>query len=147
MTDYRPVTFFSLYQELSSEIISCQSPATPRRLHHALVPATHSLTPHLHPHSSPSLSILGLDPGKRALSEVPISSSLWRATPRTSHPRAYTIKSRAAREAFIKAMNDPVNRTSSLYSNPTISFKGPSSHIQASGTNSFKSESFVLPLR
>ncbi|KAF5670604.1 phosphoenolpyruvate carboxykinase [Fusarium heterosporum] len=138
VTGYRPVvTFVSvslLYQELSSEIISCLSPATPRRLHHALVSTTHTLTPRLHlhalPHLSPSLSILGLDPGRRALPS--------KTTPRTAHPRAYTTKSRAAREAFIKAINDPVNRTSSLNSNSTSSLKGPSSYIQASGTDSFK---------
>ncbi|KAF4946820.1 hypothetical protein FGADI_10849 [Fusarium gaditjirri] len=98
----------------------------PRWPHYALVSTSHSLTPH----PSPSLSILGSDPGKRTL------SILWRSTPRTSHPRAYTTKSRAAREAFIKAMNDPVKRCAFLYSNQLL--KGPSTHTKASGTGLFK---------
>jgi phosphoenolpyruvate carboxykinase (ATP) len=53
-----------------------------------------------------------------------------------AHPRASTFKSQAAREAFIKAINDPVFKTASLYSIPT--FKGPGSQIQASGTDFFK---------
>jgi hypothetical protein len=127
-----PVTLYQ-EQEVSSGIISCPSPATPRRLHYALVSASHSLTPH----PSPSLSILGSDPGKRTL------SVLWRSTPRTSHPRAYNTKSRAAREAFIKAMNDPVKRRASLYSNQLL--KGPSTQTKASGTGLFKSKSCLCP--
>jgi hypothetical protein len=41
-------------------------------------------------------------------------------------------------------MNDPVFKTASLYSNP-IFIKGPSSKIQASGTDFSKSESCLCP--
>ncbi|CZS80271.1 unnamed protein product [Fusarium graminearum] len=129
----RPVTVtltLSWYQGISSDLISCPSPATPRRIHYALVSASQSFAHY----PSPSYSILGFGHGKRALSKVP---NLRRVTPCIAHPRAFTLKSQAAREAFIKAMNDPVFKTASLYSNPTF-IKGPGSNIQASGTDFFK---------
>lgn len=137
----------TVYQEILSGIISWQSPATPLTTHPALVWTTQlpfqSLESLLAPHRSPALPTLGFSPPKRALSGTSTCISLWRSTPRTAHPRAYSSESRPSRKPLI-AMKDPVHRSVSPYPDPKV--KGPRSKIQEKGPSTlFKSES--CPLR
>lgn len=123
----------SRYQEILSGLISWPSPATPPRLHLALVPSRPRASCHLHPRFQPP--------------QASQAGTIWRSHCGAAHRGIHTpgrpLPNLDLLAKGLIRMKDPVFRTNSPHINPR--FKGSRSQNKAAGPDLRKSELvFVL---